>query len=112
MAELAPIPSPSVSTMTKVSPGSRISMRQAKRMSRVSTFMESSIVNAAVVEPHDPAAVGGVGLGVRHLDDRGAIAIQLAEQLHDLLALCGVEIARRLVGENQPWAADHRACHG
>src|SRR6185503_14374264 len=36
---------------------------------------------------------------VRHHADRGAAAVQLAEEVHDLLAVRRVEITRRLVGE-------------
>ena len=60
-------------------------------------------------QPHDAAAVGGVRLGVRHLDDGRAFAIELLEQLHDLAALVRVEVAGRLVGEDERGLRDERA---
>ena len=46
---------------------------------------------------------------MRHLDDRGAFIVQLAEQLHDFFALRRMQIAGRLVRQNQPRAGDHGA---
>ncbi len=43
------------------------------------------------------------------LDNRRARVIQSLEELHDLIALRGMQIPRRLVGENQLWAEDDRA---
>src|SRR5580704_6159965 len=48
----------------------------------------------------DPVAVFRVPLVVRHLDDRRAGVIQLLEQIHNLLALAGVQVAGRFVGQN------------
>src|SRR5260370_33877459 len=43
------------------------------------------------------------------LDNRRARVIQSLEELHDLIALRGMQIPSRLVGENQLWAEDDRA---
>ena len=43
---------------------------------------------------------------MRHLHDRRSCFVERAEQLHDLLALCGVQVARRFVGENHLWVGD------
>src|SRR5438128_925327 len=60
----------------------------------------------AVGELDDPVAVGGVGLGVRDLDDGRAGGVEPLEELHDLAPLAGMEVARRLVGEDELWAVD------
>ena len=46
-----------------------------------------------------------------HLDDGGAVAVEFPEQLHDLVTLRRVEVARRLIGENQLGVGDHRPGH-
>jgi hypothetical protein len=38
---------------------------------------------------------------MRDLHDRGAFAVELLEELHDFLALVGVQVAGRLVREDQ-----------
>ena len=53
-------------------------------------------------------AVGRVLLGVRDLDDGGALVVELLEEAHDLAALVGVEVAGRLVGEQQLRLGDER----
>src|SRR5438552_2035981 len=58
----------------------------------------------------DPMAVLGVFLRVRHLDDRRAGSVEALEQLHDLAPLTGVQIASRLVGENELRLRNHRPC--
>ena len=60
----------------------------------------------AVAQLDDAVAVGGVGFRMRDLDNGGAVGIQFLEELHDFLALTGVEIAGRLVGERS--ASDWR----
>ena len=46
---------------------------------------------------------------MRHLDDRRAALVQRSEQLHDLFALRRVQVAGRLVGEDDLRVGDHRA---
>ena len=60
-------------------------------------------------QPHDPLAVARVLLRMRHLDDRRPFVVQLLEEAHDLAALIGVEVAGRLVGEEEFRARDERA---
>ena len=57
-------------------------------------------------------AVGGVHLGVRDLDDGRAFGVELLEQLHDLAALIGVQVAGRLVGQDDRRLRDERARDG
>ena len=57
-------------------------------------------------------AVAGVGLRVRDLDDRRAGVVQLLEELHDLAALARVQVAGRLVGEDDLRVGDDRARDG
>ena len=46
------------------------------------------------------------------LDDCRAFRIQLLEQLHDLFALRGVQIARRLIRQDYLRTGDHRSGYG
>lgn len=46
-------------------------------------------------------AVGGVFFGMGNLDDGGAGFVEPFEELHDLVALCGVEITGGFIGENE-----------
>ena len=49
---------------------------------------------------------------VRHHHDGRAFAVQVVQQVHDLHAGDGIEIARRFVGQNQRRAIDQRAGDG
>ena len=49
------------------------------------------------------------GLVVGDHEDRGAAGVELADELHDRRAGCAVEIAGRLVGEDDRRASDERA---
>src|SRR2546430_7006631 len=62
-----------------------------------------------VPELDDPVPVRGVHIRVRDLNNRGALAIQRLEHLHDLLPLIGVQVAGRLVGQDQFRIRAHRA---
>src|SRR5690606_2712781 len=100
---------------TSAVPPARAEAQQACQRGGLSGAMEGAgpggvkrVVLASAL-PHDPAvqqmdravAVRGVRLGVRDLDDRRAfLLVQALEQLHDLLALRGVQVARRLGGED------------
>src|SRR5512146_3476544 len=119
-ALLAPMPSPSVRMAASVSPGLLASERAAKRRSwrRVSTMRSGDrragpLLHHASVEQLDRAiGMGGVARGVRHHADRGAAAVQLAQQLHHRFAVRGVEIPGRLVGEQDRRVSGYRAGHG
>src|SRR5262245_19335210 len=60
----------------------------------------------AVLHLDDPVSIAGVRLRVRDLDDGRALAVELREQLHDLLGLARVQVPRGLVRED-----DLRARH-
>src|SRR5437868_13964000 len=47
-----------------------------------------------------------------HLDDCGSLVVQLLEELHDLLALAGVQVPRRLIRQDQLRVSDDRAGYG
>ena len=56
----------------------------------------------AVADPDDPAGVGGDRRVVGHQDDRQAVlGVELLEEAEDLLAGLRVEVAGRLVGDQQ-----------
>ena len=60
----------------------------------------------AVAQPHDAVGAGGdVGL-VRDHDDRSAGAVERFQQVHDLVAGGRVEVAGRLVGEDDVGIVD------
>src|SRR5579872_1859149 len=63
----------------------------------------------AVFQLNDAVAVGCISLGVRYLDDRCSRLVQAFKELHDFVALFGVQVAGRLVRENQFWILNHRA---
>src|SRR5258708_31738996 len=65
----------------------------------------------AVLELDDAVAEGGVALGVRDLNDGSAGVVQALEELHDFIALRGVEIAGGLVSEDELRILNHRAGH-
>src|SRR5437899_3861157 len=71
-----------------------------------------SLHHPPIPQVNDALAVSRIRLRVRHLHDRRPAAVQLREQLHDLLPLARVEIAGRLVGEDQGRRVDQCARHG
>ena len=70
-----------------------------------------AIHNPAVGELNDAIAIGGPGVVVRHLNDRGPVVVQLLQQVHDHFSLAGVQAAGGLVGQNQLGLANHGARH-
>src|SRR5689334_22422772 len=94
------------------------SRRSASMTSGWSSAMSSRdggsvlIDDPAVLQIDHPPSVRSIGRGMRDLDNRRALLVQPAEQLHDLLALIGVEVAGRLVCQNQRWLGDDRAGDG
>ena len=62
----------------------------------------------AVLEPHDSLTVRGHIRLVRHDDDRLSVAVQLIEQRENLDARLRIEIARRLVGQQDRRIRDQR----
>jgi hypothetical protein len=66
----------------------------------------------AIRQIDNAIAVLSVGLGVRHLNDGGASFVQTLEQLHDLLAMRGMQVAGGLVGQDQLGVRDYGARHG
>src|SRR6266436_5765623 len=63
----------------------------------------------AVLELDDAMTIHGVALGVRNLNDCRAGVVEALEELHDFIALRGVQVARRLVGEDKLGILDDRA---
>src|SRR5271155_449621 len=56
-----------------------------------------------------PSSVSCVRFGMSDLDDSCALLIQLAEEFHDLLGLAGMQIAGRLIGEQQSGLVNDRS---
>ncbi len=54
----------------------------------------------AVEQMDDAMRVSRVVRVVRHHDDCGAVFVQFGQQIHDLVAVCRVEITRWLVCED------------
>src|SRR6266446_9404340 len=63
----------------------------------------------AVLELNDAMTIRGVALRVRNLNDCRASVVESLEELHDLVALRGVQVAGRLVGEDELGILDDRA---
>ena len=71
------------------------------------------VVHQAVADPDDAVGVRGDRRIVSHQHDRQAIlAVELAEEVEDLLAGRGVEVAGGLVGDQQGAAVDQRPGDG
>ena len=59
-----------------------------------------------------PLGTGGDGRIMRHHDDRGAFLMQLLDESHHAARHLGVEISRRLIGEQQSRRAGQRPGDG
>ena len=66
----------------------------------------SILDNQAVAHANDPLGVLGDIVFMRNHDDGLAGLIEPAEHRHDLLAGDAIEVAGRLVGENDIWVVD------
>ena len=65
-----------------------------------------------VDELDDAGAVGGIALGMGDLYDGDALLlIELPEKIHDLIALSGVQVAGRLIRQQQSWFVDDGPGH-
>src|SRR5437667_83300 len=67
---------------------------------------------AAVAKRQHPTRILGDIRLVSDEDDRDALAVQLLQEDEDLDAGPGVEVARRLVGQQYCGVVDERACDG
>jgi hypothetical protein len=68
------------------------------------------VQHMAILEAHQPLAVGGdVRLVRDQQDGDAALLVQLLERAHDLLAGLRIEVAGRLVGQHQRRIAHQRA---
>src|SRR5712664_623379 len=67
--------------------------------------------DAAVEEVNGALGKVGVALVVRDHADGGAVAVQVAEQLHDRFAVFGVQVSGGLVGHQDEGIADQSAGH-
>src|SRR5713101_1343713 len=63
----------------------------------------------AVLELNKSMTIHGVALRMRDLNDGGAPVVEALEELHDFVALRGVEVAGGLVGEDELGILDDRA---
>ena len=71
----------------------------------------SFLINYPAVEQMDRAiCVTRVTRIVRNHAYRCALSMQFTEQVHNGFAVSGIEIARRLVGKQDRWAAGQSAC--
>ena len=56
--------------------------------------------------------LGGILLAVGHHDDGGAFLVEFLQQVHDFLAILGVEVTCRFIGEYELWTCHHGAGNG
>ena len=54
-----------------------------------------------VEQMDDAVGIPCIMLRMGHHDDGRPLAVQFAEQAHHLLAVLGIQVSRRLVGQNQ-----------
>src|SRR5919109_4990339 len=69
------------------------------RLVRLQVRIRGVTHHPTVAQLNGARAVRGVGLRVCHLDDRGALLVQLAKEFHDFLGLAGMKIAGRLISK-------------
>src|SRR5690606_13115445 len=133
IAVFAPMPSARVSTAASTKPGRLRSARLAYRRSsaialislpvlsihgRADAFVRAQLLQRLLVDDlaveHRDAPLGALRETrvVRHHADGGAVRVQLVEQPHDGIAVLGIEVSRRLVGEQDRRAAHQRTRHG
>jgi len=67
------------------------------------------INDPAIFKTDDPIAVSRIGLGVRHLNDRGALVVQALEHVHDLFALGRMQVSGWLVSQDDARIRNHCA---
>lgn len=65
------------------------------------------IHHLSIKQIDDATGVGSIVLGVRHHHDGGSLLVQLAEQLHHLHTILGIEVTRRLIGKDDARFAYH-----
>ena len=58
------------------------------------------IHHLSIKQIDDATGVGSIVLRVRNHHDGGSLFVQLAEQLHHLHTILGIEITRRLIGKD------------
>src|SRR5438105_7052688 len=85
--------------------------RRRGRLTRSPPSCYPSVHDPAIAQLEDAVAVAGVDVGVGDLDDGRPLLVEAPEQLHDLASLVGVEVARRLVGQDDLGVRHHRARH-
>ena len=66
----------------------------------------------AVKEVDGPLSLRGILLGVRHHHDGRALGVEFFQEVHHLLAVLGVQVTGRFIGEDQLRAGDDRAGDG
>src|SRR5262245_17027712 len=125
-AVFAPRATPSVTTAATVSAGlrrsdraacprswSRPSMTPPRRSGRYAAGAGFDVlVDDAAVEQMDGAVgMAGEARVVRHHADRGAVAVEVPQQLHHRVAVPRVEVAGGLVGEQDRRLAHERPRH-
>ena len=69
--------------------------------------MRQNLLHDLTVEEVDDAVgVAGVALGVGYHDDGGAFLVEVGQKVHHFLAVLGVQVTRRLVGEDELGVGD------
>src|SRR5690348_18497099 len=90
-------------------------MSEGRRLQKRQSALpgQSSIgSDPAILEIDDVAAVICPGLVVSHLNNGGALVVQLLEKVHNFVPLARVQVAGRLISKNQFWIGNHRPRHG
>src|SRR5882724_299783 len=72
-------------------------------------LMLGASYDESVAQLDDAIPVSRIHIRVRDLDDRRPLLVQALEHLHDFLPLVRMEIAGRLVGQDQLRVRNHRA---
>src|SRR5205814_2142295 len=82
---------------------------RASSLLRHSSFVLRHSYDESVAQLDNPIPVSRVYIRVRDLNDRRPLLVQALEHLHDFLALVRMQVAGRLVGQDQLRVRNHRA---
>src|SRR6185437_5153931 len=106
-------PTPDKVSESKTRKKDKYRIIESYRLSRyglqMMVIVRLKIVDSSVQQIDDTRTVLGVLFRVGYLDDGHSFFVQLFEQLHDLFALAGIQVAGGFIGQQQPGFTDECA---
>src|ERR1700757_3775305 len=86
----------------------RTSCRNVSRA--MAKFLSLFVNDPSIAQLNDAFPIRSIFVRVCDLHDGHAFIIELAKQLHNFLSLAGVQVSRRLIGEQKLRISDDRPC--